>query len=207
MDLALFDFDGTITTRETMPDFMRAAVPRSRLWTGTLLFSPLVIGYRFGVVSGTAIRAAICAYGFRGVPVATVESCGQAFARHVLPGLLRPDAMGRIAWHKARGDAVVVVSGGLDVYLEPWARSHDLGLVCSSLEQRGGLLTGRYRGRQCVRGEKARRVLDTYPPGNYARVHAYGDTSEDRELLAMAHERHYRWAPLDDWCPLTDPLP
>lgn len=195
MDLALFDFDGTITTRETMPDFMRAAVRPGRLRLGKVLLAPLVVGYRLGLVSGTVVRAAICLFGFRGVPAPELEGHGLAFARDVLPGLLRPEAMARIAWHRARGDAVVIVSGGLDVYLEPWAREHGLELVCSSLEQRDGLLTGRYRGRQCVRAEKARRVMERYPPTGYARIHAYGDTPEDQELLAMAHERHYRSMP------------
>ncbi|MBX3726794.1 MAG: hypothetical protein KF823_12860 [Xanthomonadales bacterium] len=44
MDLALFDFDGTITHRETMPDFLRAAVRPARLAVGKLLFAPLVLG-------------------------------------------------------------------------------------------------------------------------------------------------------------------
>ena len=33
-DLALFDFDGTLTTRETFPAFMRYAVVRPRLLAG-----------------------------------------------------------------------------------------------------------------------------------------------------------------------------
>lgn len=196
MDLALFDFDGTLTTCETMPGFMRAAVPTRRLRPGRMLLAPLVIGYRLGAVPGTWVRAGICRFGFRGVPVAELMHHGNAFARDVLPGLLRPEAMARIAWHRTRGDRVVVVSGGLDAYLQPWVHAHGLDLVCSSLEQRDGRLTGRYQGWQCVGAEKVRRVRARYDIAGYARIHAYGDTPEDYDMLAMAQERHYRGKPL-----------
>lgn len=70
--------------------------------------------------------------------------------------------MQRIAWHKAQGHKVVVVSGGLEAYLEPWCDSHGVELICSSLQQSDGILTGRYEGRQCVLTEKARLVRERY---------------------------------------------
>lgn len=196
VNLALFDFDGTITVRETMPDFMRMAVRRSRLRFGMVLLAPLVIGYRLRLVSGSVVRAAICRFGFWRVPVAELERQGRAFAREVLPETLRPEAMARIEWHRARGDRIVVVSGGLDVYLRPWARAQGLELLCSSLASRDGRLTGGYRGGQCVRAEKARRVLARYRLSDYGQVFAYGDTPEDRELLALADAPHYRGKPV-----------
>lgn len=66
-------------------------------------------------------------------------------------------------------------------------------LICSSLEHAGGILTGRYLGPQCVRKEKARRVRAVYDLPHYERIYAYGDTPEDLDLLALAHERFYRW--------------
>lgn len=205
MDLALFDFDGTITTHETMPGFMRAAVRPGRLRLGTLLLAPLVLGYRLGIVSGTRVRAAICMFGFRGVPAAELDVHGVAFARDVLPRVLRPEAIARIAWHRERGDTVVIVSGGLDVYLGPWAAAQGLELICSTLQQRSGILTGCYAGLQCVGAEKPRRVLERYPSAAFDRIHAYGDTAEDHALLAIAHERHYRRLPAPEPVPAYRP--
>lgn len=195
MDLALFDFDGTITDRETMPSFVSAAVRPNRRVLGRLLLLPLIVGYRLRIVPGTVIRAAICWFGFRGIPAGEVERHGEAFARSALPQTVRPQALARIAWHRARGDRVVVVSGGLDLYLRHWAAAHGLELVCSSLQQCGGRFTGFYHGRQCVRAEKARRVAELYPVHQFGKVFAYGDSPEDLEMLALAHEAYYRWAP------------
>ena len=63
-----------------------------------------------------------------------VRALGEQFVRDVLPGLIRPIALERIAWHKDRGDRVVVVSASLDAYLIPWCRALGLDLICTELE-------------------------------------------------------------------------
>ncbi|HZH44493.1 MAG TPA: HAD family hydrolase [Lysobacter sp.] len=202
MDLALFDFDGTITSRETFPPFLRAVTPPTRWAIGVPLFAPLVLGYRAGLVSGNLTRAALVRYALAGLPVAELEAAGRRFAAEAIPQLLRPEAMARIAWHRKRGDAIAVVSGAFDVYLRPWCDAHGLDLLCSTLEQRDGVLTGRYAGAQCVREEKVRRVRAQYDLWRFERIHAYGDTPEDRELLALADAPHYRGQRVPDGLPL-----
>ena len=192
MNLALFDFDGTITTHETMSDFMQRAVSPWRRALGIPVFAPMLAGYKMGLVAGTTIRNAVTAFGFRGVPVAHVRAAGERFAAEYLPDVLRPEAMQRIAWHQARGDKVVLVSGGLDFYLAPWCKQHRLELICSTLETRGERLTGRYRGAQCVGEEKARRVRERFELAAYDQCHAYGDTHEDEAMLALAQRRWFK---------------
>jgi HAD superfamily hydrolase (TIGR01490 family) len=193
MNLALFDFDGTITIREMFADFMHFAVAPRRLAMGKLVLAPIVVGYKLGIVSGNAIRSRVVRFGFRGESAARIGEAGERFSREVLCGVLRPQALERIAWHKAQGDVVVVVSGALDVYLEHWCRQHQLDLICSKLEVTDGRLTGRYCGKQCVGPEKPRRVLDRYDLGDFDQVYAYGDTHEDLDLLAIASRKYFGW--------------
>lgn len=193
MNLALFDFDGTITTREMFPDFMYFAVPPTRLAIGKVVLSPLVIGYKLGVVSGSLVRAGVVGFGFRGLAENQLKQLGKDFSDTVLPGVIRPQALEKIQWHKAQGDTVVVVSGALDVYLSHWCRQHELELICSRLEVRGGALTGRYDGEQCVRNEKPRRIAERFDLDSYPVVYAYGDTKEDLEMLGIASRKFYRW--------------
>lgn len=198
MNLALFDFDGTITDREMLPAFVRIAVPPARLRMWSCLLAPWVMGYRLGWVSGVSIREKIVRAGFRGMPEAEYRIAGERFARHALSPVLRPEAMARIDWHRARGDIVVVVSGAFDIYLGPWCRERGLDVVCSSLEVVDGVLTGRYAGAQCVGEEKVRRVRELYDPAAFDALYAYGDTPEDHALLAMAQYRCYRGRMLDE---------
>lgn len=85
MTLALFDFDGTITTHETMPIFLRRSVSPLRVFVGSLLLAPLVLGYRRGIVSGTTVRRALVRAGYSGVPVSKVAAAGHDFALNYLP--------------------------------------------------------------------------------------------------------------------------
>lgn len=191
-NLALFDFDGTITTRETFGAFIRFAIPPRRFALGRWILAPLGIGYRLGLIGGVATRAAVVRFGFRGLAEADIAHAGRRFADEILPGLVRPEMLERIRWHQTQGDTVVVVSGGFDAYLSHWCAQHGLMLMCSALEARDGVLTGRYRGAQCVGKEKPARVLARFDRADFAAVHAYGDTKEDLDMLRIADRKVYR---------------
>ena len=191
-DLALFDFDGTLTDIESYGPFLRALIPQQRLRSGRWRVAPWVVGYRLGLVSGVRVRSRIADVGLRGVHVADYRDAGLRFAREWIPARLRPDALARLHWHRDRGDTVAVVSGGFDAYLHPWCDTEGLIALCSALQVEGERLTGRYAGPQCVGAEKVRRVRERFYLSSFARIYAYGDTREDRELLSLAHERWYR---------------
>lgn len=193
MNLALFDFDGTITTREMFSDFMQLAVPSRRLAVGRIFFAPWVMGYKLGVVSANAIRASVVNFGFRGMSEVAVRQSGRKFSDEILPSVIRPIALERIRWHKAQGDRVVVVSGALDLYLSHWCEQHQVDLICSKLETDDGVLTGRYRGEQCVGKEKSRQIREKYNIDDFPVLYAYGDTKEDLDMLGLAHKKYFRW--------------
>jgi HAD superfamily hydrolase (TIGR01490 family) len=198
MDLALFDFDGTITTRGTYPDFLRLAASPARKAAGGVVLGPVIAGHRCGLVSDVALRRTLSMATFRGQDAHRVNELGEAFARDRLPGLVRPIAADRIRWHHARGDHVVVVSASLDAYLVPWCRTAGLDVICTTLEVRNGRLTGRYVDGDCCGSEKARRIRGRYALADYGRVHAYGDTHEDHEMLALADRKYWRWTDVSE---------
>jgi phosphatidylglycerophosphatase C len=193
MDLALFDFDGTITTKGVYPEFLWFAVPRRRQLTAGLLVSPLIAGYKCGLISEPAIRLVLSRASFQGDDPSRVQALGERFVRDVLPGLIRPVALERIAWHKERGDRVVVVSASLDAYLIPWCRTLGLDLICTVLETSDGRLTGRYVQGDCWGEEKVRRIRERLPLADYGTIYAYGDTEDDRAMLDMADRKYFRW--------------
>lgn len=191
--LALFDFDGTITTCETMPGFVEESISAHRLRLAQVVLTPVVLAHRCGIASSRFLRNAFVQACFRGASASHLTSVGEAYARDHIPRVLREEAVLRIAWHMESGHTVAVVSGALDYYLAPWCKEAGLELICSSLEERDGILTGRYQGEQCLRREKARRVRARYNMNQYEDIYAYGDSHEDNDLLALANKRFYRW--------------
>jgi len=203
MDLALFDFDGTITWTDTWTPFMQLAVRPARIAAGRVLLSPIVIGYKLGMISASRGRQAAARVGFQGEDAARVRRLGVEYARTTLPAQVRQPALDRIAWHRSRGDHVVIVSASLECYLSPWCAGHGLDCICTTLEERNGRLTGRCAGGDCAGAEKVRRIRGRLDLGRYDTIYAYGDTAEDREMLELAQRKFYRWTEISSWDQVT----
>lgn len=186
MNLALFDFDGTLTNRDSYTSFVRLAVRQWRRLAGWPLVGPVVFAYRRGLVSATATRRVVSRMGFCGEPVSRLQELGRAYAREVLPQTVRPTAWSRLEWHRRQGDEVVIVSASLDVYMQPWCAANGLHCICTELETRNGKHTGRYLHGDCSGAEKARRIRERFDLQAYSLIYAYGDTDEDREMLELA---------------------
>lgn len=204
MNLALFDFDGTITSNNTWTPFLKFAVRPSRMVVGRLLLLPVIVGHRLGAVSAGRARQIANRVAFRGERSTALRQRGREYATDVLPRTLRQSALDRIAWHKAQGDDVVVVSASLDVYLRPWCEANKLPFICTTLEERAGRLTGRCVDGDCSGAEKVRRIRTRFDLSRYTVVYAYGDTLDDREMLELAHRKYYRGKEVSSWDEVTE---
>ena len=192
MNLALFDFDGTVTFKDTFTPFIYFAASRTRIAFGTVLLGPMILGYKLGLIAAPRMRAAVARIAFQGRRESDVKALGARYSAR-LSALIRPEALERIRWHQAKGDVVVVVSASLGAYLSGWCEQHGVELICTELESKDGVLSGRYAGGDCTGNEKARRVQERHDMKRYPIVYAYGDTEEDRELLSLANKSFFRW--------------
>lgn len=193
MNLALFDFDGTITHCDTFTPFIKKVVSPSRMYLGGLLLLPSIIGYRFGVLSGATLRQQIVYISLKGFSSTQLKALGKMHANEFLTTVMRTKALERIKWHMNAGDRVIVVSASLDVYLKPWCDALGIELICSQLQVNRGLLTGRYAKADCSGEEKVKRLKSLVNLEIYQKIYAYGDTKEDEALLEIADEQYFQW--------------
>ncbi|MCF8506929.1 MAG: HAD-IB family hydrolase [Caulobacter sp.] len=119
--------------------------------------------------------------------------------------LVNPRAVERIRRHHAEGHRVVVVTASPELFVRPWAAGLGIDSVIGTrLEVADGVLTGRFAGANCHGPEKVARLAAFLGRVDGLTFHAYGDSSGDRELLALAespgfrsfHGRHHRIAGL-----------
>jgi len=101
-----------------------------------------------------------------------VQDLGAEFATSVLPGVLPNEAMQRIAWYKARGNKIVVVSASLHVYLSHWCEFRQLDVICSEMECVEGTYTGLYVAGDRYGVRKVELVTQKYDLAGYDIVHA-----------------------------------
>ncbi len=191
MELALFDFDHTITTCDTYSRFLRrVATPeqRAQAWWRV---GPWLLAYRLKLISAERIRRRVTAQVFSGRHAADITQMARDYAREHLPRMVRPQMLEQIRWHTAQGHTVAVVSASIDLYLQQWCDELGLQLICNRLEVQDNRLTGRYAEHDCG-PRKVALIHSRYELSKYLRIHAYGDSAEDRPMLALAHERWYR---------------
>lgn len=185
--VAAFDVDGTLTTGDCVTPFLRRAAGR-RLWT-TLLRHPVALAGSAARRDRDGLKELACS-ALRGIESAEIEHLGEAFAREVGAGRLRDDTVARLRRHRELAHTVILASASLDPYLVPLGRSLGVDAVVCTVLERGadGRLTGRLAGANCRGAEKARRVRDWLRENDLAgaELWAYGDSSGDDELLALA---------------------
>lgn len=192
MELALFDFDHTITDGDSYSRFLRHMATPTQLREARWKIGPWLLGYRIGIVSAESLRRRATRLAFSGADAEEVERIGMSYADDILPSMLRPEMMARIEWHQSQGHEVTLVSASLDAYLRPWCERHGIdGLICNALATHEGRLTGEYAGGDIGR-RKAALIHARHELSRYRRIHAYGDSREDQPMLALAHERWYR---------------
>jgi len=197
MALALFDFDGTITTADTYTQFLFFATSKPRLILGTLLLLPFIGLYKLGFFPAYRLRPMLSWLAFKGRNIQQLEQQGREFANSYLSLVLKPEMMQKIQQHQQRGDVLVLVSASLDVYLQVWCQAYGFELLCSTLEVKEGRVTGRYMHGDCYGENKVRAIREKYDLNQFDIVYAYGDTQEDKPMLALAQKQFYRGKPIN----------
>jgi HAD superfamily hydrolase (TIGR01490 family) len=187
MDLALFDFDGTLTSQDTFTPFIYYASTRKRILLQGMKLLPAIIRYRNGKMDSSTIRQKVTFAAFKGIAESAVSRLGEAYCREMIPKVINPKVMDKLHWHKARGDRVVVVSASLSAYLRPWCQLHQVELMCNHLEVIDGTLTGRFCGPDCFGPQKKSQLQTQYDLDEYPHIYAYGDSKDDMPMLSLAN--------------------
>ncbi len=196
--LAAWDFDGTITQRDTLMGFLAFVAGRRAL---SAVAARRIVALGRGLRDdATRDRAKERVIGdlMAGRSLQDLESAGQRYAE-LLPEQFRPEALQRIRWHAGRGHTQVIVSASLVYYLRPLAEElgfDDVIGVELAVDERG-VCTGEFVAPN-VRGEqkavRLREWLDARvrsTDGSRPEMWAYGNSSGDDALLAMAD--HPTW--------------
>lgn len=183
------DFDGTLTRRDTLIEFIRFAKGDVGFFFGFLLFSPLIVLMKLHLYPNWKTKQKVFSYFFRGTSIEEFNRLGKEFADNS-QHLLRWGGLELIEKAKAEGTDIVVISASIDNWVQPFFP--ELLVLGTQVEVKDGLLTGRFSTKNCYGQEKVNRLLSVFPDRENYRLVAYGDSSGDRKLLDFADEQHYK---------------
>lgn len=197
--VAAFDFDGTLTRRDTLLPFLRRSLGWPRFLWVLLRCSPWLAAYALRLMSNHRAKARLLQASLAGWSRQRAERHAQDFADNYLPRQWQAWGLQQLVRHQQQGHHCVIVSASPDIYLRAVAQRLGVDtLLCTEMELLGEHYSGRMASRNCHGEEKARRLqgwLAGAGPAGRPVLHAYGDTRGDLPMLRLADQAWYRGRP------------
>jgi HAD superfamily hydrolase (TIGR01490 family) len=194
MTIHAFDFDGTLTRRDTLIEFIRYVKGNKEFLIGFLKHLHLLIMMKLGIMPNWKTKRIIFQYFFGGMTLEKFNEYCEKFAKEKA-SLLRKKGMVAVNKVVMDGDQVVIISASIENWVEPFFRfqvSNNINIIGTKIQVVDGKLTGRFLTKNCYGEEKVRRLLEQYPDRKEYKLVAYGDSRGDHALLDFADEGHYR---------------
>lgn len=190
--IVAFDFDGTLTTRDSFTAFLAWKAGPLAYFTGLLKLAPDIVAFAFHRNRGRLKAAAVARF-LGGMTSEALAESADLFAIHCAQTLFRPDAMQ--AWRnwRAQGCVMVIVTASPELTIQPFARGLGADLLIGTrlAVDESGRITGGLDTPNCRGPEKVRRLQAVFGDGLVLAA-AYGDTAGDREMLRIAEVKGYR---------------
>ena len=170
----VFDFDGTLTYKDTLLEFIKYSKGTFRFIFGFLLFSPLLVLMKLHLYDNGKAKQQLFAFYFQGMSLTTFDTLCHDFARdkHVL---FRPQAFQYLQSIKKQADQILVISASIDNWVRPFFSTIFFFFY------------------NCYGQEKVNRLKQVLnEPRQAYSIKAFGDSRGDKELLEYADQGHYK---------------
>ena len=198
--IVAFDFDGTLTTKDTLLEFIRFAKGSCSFWLGFLRYAPLLVLMKLGFYPNYKAKQKVFAFFFKEMRLEDFDNLCLRFAQNH-QHLLRPKGIETMNRALSEGAEVLIVSASIDNWVKPFfeklsnqstPNNQSIQILGTQIEVKDGLLTGRFLTKNCYGQEKVNCILALYPHREDYHLTAYGDSRGDKELLAFADEPYYK---------------
>ena len=191
-----FDFDGTLTTSDTLLEFIKYAKGRGRFLMVFLMYSPLLVLMKLHLYPNWKAKQQIFAHLFAGMRIEKFDALCRGFAEES-QHLLRPKGITLMHEALVAGAQVFIVSASIDNWVRPFFDIRNLKgvqVLGTQIEVEDGKLTGNFKSNNCYGKEKVHRIaeaLKSFERSEYE-IEAFGDSRGDKEMLAFADKGHFK---------------
>lgn len=186
-EIAVFDFDGTLTTKDSMLEFVKYVKGTRALLLGLLRFAPQIMLMKLRIVDNHSMKEKVLAHFFKGMKHSEFQEYGMTFASR-LSEMLNHGTAAILQQHLSEGADVYVVSASVVEWVRPFCQTLGVkNIIGTEMEvDSQGVLTGRFSTHNCYGPEKVRRFLKEEPLRDTYYLYAYGDSKGDYDMFALA---------------------
>ncbi len=186
MKTVLFDFDSTLTTRDTLvPLAHHFAEIGQEQYKLVLLYFCLIL-YKLKIINDKQLKQNFLALFLKNKEVSFIQIIIERFVADKLGLILSQTAVGKLREHLSEGDQVYLVSANFDFFLEQLVEKWKLfGLICTETERVNSIFTGRIIGCTCKGENKIKKVIETFEISALKDIIAYGDNEDDSFLKSV----------------------
>ena len=191
-NIAVFDFDGTITKKDTLIHFTQYCFGWEKLFRGLIVLSPILIFNKLKLVSSHNAKNRFLKYFFSGIRYDLFLYLCKNYALEI-DKIVKPEAFKKLEWHKKNGHKVVIVSASAENWISPWAIKNGVDeVIATKIEIINNKITGRLLTPNCNRKEKVTRFLNKFHDREKYLLYVYGDSNGDKPLLSIADFPYFK---------------
>ncbi len=196
-----FDFDGTLTKKDTLLAFIRYACGNKSFYLALVLFSPILVMMKLRLYPNWKAKQQFFSWFFKGMDIDAFNEVCNRFA-YEKKDLLRKKGINEMKKALSEGSKVIVVSASIENWVRPFFEhefaetevlsSGQLQIACTKIDVRHFKVTGKFLTKNCYGKEKVKRIDRAFPHRKLYTLVAYGDSAGDKAMLDYADEKHYK---------------
>lgn len=190
--LYLFDFDGTLTYKDTMFLYLKF-YNCTKFNFQFLKHIPLFILLKLKLASAEKVKKSFISSILKGQSKTKIEEKSQQFFEKYYPEIIRENAIEFIQNIDREHTESYLVTASLDIWVKPFAEKFKMNLLATRAEFKNEIFTGNFVGNNCNGGEKVHRIKEALQGKKFDKTIAFGDTSGDKEMLEWANESHFEF--------------
>lgn len=190
--LYCFDFDGTLTYKDTMFLFLKF-YDKKKFYLQFAKHTPLFILLKLGLLEAGKVKKSLISGVLKGEKKEKIEMKAQKFSEEYYPDIFRKNALDFIENMDRETTESLIVSASLDIWVKPFAEKLNIKLLSTEAEFINWIFTGNFATKNCNGQEKVNRIKKEIEGKKFDKIIAFGDTSGDKEMLAFANESHFKF--------------
>ena len=189
--LYLFDFDGTLTKKDTLFDFLKFSFPKTYS-KHFLLFVPLFVLSKLKMVDAGKVKEKFISSFLKGKSYSEINQFAQNYFDKNHKHLIHDNADEYLKSISNYHDKFIV-SASVDIWVKPFADFYGMGLICTKADfDDQGYYTGKFASENCNNEQKKIRIQKEIDLTLYDEVYAFGDTAGDKAMFTLATKTYFR---------------